>query len=75
MVEIDGATGRLFLDSNGRVHRHLAWAQFQRGEVVPLPRPETPGGPIGNITEGRPMESDAADEVPWDEETDDRLEL
>ena len=76
MVEIDGATGRLFLDSNGRVHRHLAWAQFQRGEVVPLPPPETPGGPIGNITiEGRPMESDAADEAPWDEETDDRLEL
>jgi outer membrane PBP1 activator LpoA protein len=76
MVEIDGATGRLFLDSNGRVHRHLAWAQFQRGEVVPLPPPETPGGPIGNITnEGRPMDSDAADEAPWDEETDDRLEL
>jgi len=76
MVEIDGATGRLFLDSNGRVHRHLAWAQFQRGEVVPLPPPETPGGPIGNITnEGRPMESDAADDAPWDEETDDRLEL
>ena len=37
MDEIDGATGRLFLASDGRVHRRLAWAQFQRGEPVPLP--------------------------------------
>jgi outer membrane PBP1 activator LpoA protein len=35
--ELDGATGRLYLDENGRVHRRLAWAQFQRGEPVPLP--------------------------------------
>jgi outer membrane PBP1 activator LpoA protein len=35
--EIDGATGRLYLDAQGRVHRRLAWAQFQRGEPVALP--------------------------------------
>ena len=76
MVEIDGATGELFLDGNGRVHRRLAWAQFQRGEVVPLPPPETPGGPIGDITEdGQAIESGAADEAPWDEEPRDGLEL
>jgi outer membrane PBP1 activator LpoA protein len=76
MVEIDGATGELFLDSGGRVHRRLAWAQFQRGEVVPLPPPESLGGPIEDITDdGRPMESDVADEAPWDEEPRSGLEL
>jgi len=35
--EIVGATGRLFLTPDGRVHRKLAWAQFQRGRLVPLP--------------------------------------
>jgi len=35
--EIVGATGRLFLTPDGRVHRKLAWAQFQRGQIVPLP--------------------------------------
>lgn len=37
MDEIDGATGRLYLAADGRVHRRLAWAQFQRGEPVALP--------------------------------------
>lgn len=35
--EIIGATGRLYLDSDNRVHRRLAWAQFKRGEPVLLP--------------------------------------
>jgi len=38
MDEMDGATGRLYLDPDGRVHRRLAWAQFQRGEPVALPQ-------------------------------------
>jgi len=38
MDEMDGATGRLYLDSDGRVHRRLAWAQFRRGEPVALPQ-------------------------------------
>lgn len=35
--EIIGATGRLYLDDNQRIHRRLAWARFERGEPVPLP--------------------------------------
>jgi outer membrane PBP1 activator LpoA protein len=37
MDEMDGATGRLYLAADGRVHRRLAWAQFQRGEPVAMP--------------------------------------
>jgi len=37
MDEMDGATGRLYLADDGRIHRRLAWAQFQRGEPVALP--------------------------------------
>ncbi len=37
MDEIVGATGRLFLTMDGRVHRKPAWARFQRGEPTPLP--------------------------------------
>jgi len=37
MDEIIGATGRLFLSPDGRIHRRLAWAQFERGQPVPLP--------------------------------------
>ena len=66
MDELDGASGTLFLDSAGRVHRRLAWAQFQRGEVVALPDPEGAGGPIQDITdEGDVIEPDAADDAPW----------
>lgn len=35
--EIPGATGKLYLDSDGRVHRRLAWAEFVRGRPVALP--------------------------------------
>jgi outer membrane PBP1 activator LpoA protein len=37
MDEIIGATGRLYLEADGRVHRKLAWAQFERGVPVALP--------------------------------------
>lgn len=37
MAEIDGATGVLYLDADGRVHRQLAWARFQGGEPVAMP--------------------------------------
>lgn len=37
MEEIAGATGTLYLDEDGRVHRRLAWAQFVRGTPVALP--------------------------------------
>ncbi|MDH5617605.1 MAG: penicillin-binding protein activator [Gammaproteobacteria bacterium] len=67
MSEIDGATGTLFLDANGRIHRRLAWAQFQRGETVALPRQEGIGGPIRDMSdEGEIVMPGAADDSPWD---------
>ena len=35
-IDIQGASGRLYLDQDKRVHRDLAWAQFDSGEPVPL---------------------------------------
>ena len=73
MTELDGATGRLYLDANGRIHRKLAWAQFQRGEVVALPGREDIGGPIQDISDdGQIIMPGAADESPWDADQQDR---
>jgi outer membrane PBP1 activator LpoA protein len=70
LVELDGATGELFLDQYGRIHRRLAWAQFQRGEAVALPRQEDVGGPIQDISDdGALIAPDVADEAPWDSAT------
>ena len=67
MTELNGATGELFLDATGRVHRRLAWAQFQRGEAIALPPQEVTGGPIENLSEeGEVLAPDAADDAPWD---------
>ncbi len=38
-TRFDGATGELYLDAEGRVHRRLAWAEFQNGVPVALPDP------------------------------------
>jgi len=68
MVDLDGATGRLFLDTGGRVHRRLSWAQFQGGEVIALPRIEDVGGPIQDISgDVEPISPEAADDSPWDQ--------
>jgi uncharacterized protein len=70
MQEIDGATGKLFLDRDGRVHRRLAWAQFQNGEVVALPEADRAGGPIRDISDNpEPVSPDAADDESWLETT------
>ena len=37
MEALSGATGQLFLTRDGKVHRKLAWARFERGEPVALP--------------------------------------
>jgi outer membrane PBP1 activator LpoA protein len=37
MDEIIGATGTLYLEEDGRVHRRMAWARFERGRLEPLP--------------------------------------
>jgi hypothetical protein len=70
MPEIDGATGVLFLDANGRVHRRLAWAEFRRGEPVPLPEPGDPGSPLQTTGEDDAVLSEDPDEgQTWYEET------
>jgi len=68
MQELDGATGTLFMDTRGRIHRRLSWAQFQRGEAVALPRMDGIGGPIRNIGEnGEAQQPQDTDDLPWDE--------
>ena len=72
MEELDGATGRLYLDYDGQVHRRLAWAQFQSGIPVALPEPEPIGGPIQDMSEqGELLQPDEADETPWLEPLED----
>ena len=69
MNELEGASGTLFLDQGGRIHRRLAWAQFQGGEVVALPDSEETGGPIQDISDaGEIIVPDVADDSPWDVE-------
>ncbi len=36
-TEVDGLSGTLLLTPSRRVERHLPWAEFQGGRVVPLP--------------------------------------
>jgi outer membrane PBP1 activator LpoA protein len=43
MPKLDGATGTLRLDSDGRIRRELPWAKFVSGEVRALPKSEPPG--------------------------------
>ena len=72
---IDGATGRLRVDIDGKVHRDLAWAQFQRGRPVALPRYDVPDAgtrppyPDGDAAETLPPEATDAEE--WYEQTGD----
>jgi len=69
LAELDGATGELFLDQQGRIHRRLAWAQYQRGEAIALPAQEEVGGPIQDISDdGTLITPEAADDAPWDTE-------
>jgi outer membrane PBP1 activator LpoA protein len=66
MDEIDGATGTLHLSSDGRVHRRMAWAQFQRGQPVALPKPEPTGSPIQDMSDtGELQAPGATDTETW----------
>ena len=70
MMEVDGATGKLHMDADGRVRRKLAWAQFQRGKPVALPEIESAGGPIQDISNEPELQLPAsADDESWFEET------
>lgn len=69
MQEIDGASGRLFLDADGRIRRYLAWAQFQNGQPVALPGLEMPGGPIQDLSNApEPLLPAEANEELWSED-------
>jgi hypothetical protein len=37
MEELIGASGRLYIGTDGRIHRKLAWARFERGTPVAMP--------------------------------------
>ncbi len=66
LQEIDGATGRLYMSEDGRIHRRLAWAQFQGGEVVALPETEPAFGPIQDASDdAEQLIPEAADEEAW----------
>jgi outer membrane PBP1 activator LpoA protein len=64
--ELDGATGNLFMSDDGRIHRRLAWGQFQRGQVVGLPDIEITEGPIQDVSDDAELLlPEAADEEAW----------
>ncbi len=67
MNEIVGATGRLFLSADGRIHRRLAWAQFERGQPVALP--DMSGFP-GRLEEQVPEDSEE-EPMYWPEDSRD----
>lgn len=70
MPEIDGATGVLYLDSGGRIHRRLAWAEFRGGQPVPLPPPDGTRGALRSIGKDGALEPDDSDDgETWYEET------
>jgi hypothetical protein len=70
MQEIDGATGKLYLDEGNRIRRRLAWAQFQSGEPVAMPDTDDRGGPIQDISdEGELLLPESADNELWFEQT------
>lgn len=60
-----GVTGDLYLDKDRRVHRELAWAQFQNGQPSPLPE-ATPQGlvPDNSQSNTQPQTQDITDESP-----------
>ncbi len=65
MDELRGATGSLFLDSEGKVHRKLAWAEFRGGEAHALPELEDSGIPVEFLEQAPQSDDDA---TPWYEE-------
>ena len=56
MPEIDGVTGRLYIDERGRIHRKLPWARFENGTPVAQPLEPQLLTPADQL----PDESDAA---------------
>jgi len=71
--EIDGATGGLRMDADGRIHRKLAWAEFSADEIVALPDPFEPIMPIDvgpfDTPPGPGIDPQPADAESWPEPT------
>ena len=58
------------MSDDGRIHRRLAWGQFQRGQVVGLPDIEITEGPIQDVSDDAELLlPEAADEEAWPEPT------
>ncbi|MCI0517484.1 MAG: penicillin-binding protein activator [Woeseiaceae bacterium] len=49
MEELIGATGRLYIGTDGRIHRKLAWARFERGTPIAMPEEPATTLPTDNI--------------------------
>ena len=64
MEEVVGATGRLFLTSDGRIHRKLAWGQFVGGQPVALPNTDEFEEHFDEID----VEQDDTDSIGWQDD-------
>ncbi len=62
---LDGASGRLYVDADGRVHRRLAWAEFRNGTPDALPDADEAGPGDAGESNG-----DIEDLDEWNRETD-----
>jgi outer membrane PBP1 activator LpoA protein len=52
IAEMLGATGQLFQTTDGRIHRKLAWAQFDNGEPVAMPELDALTDPLDMELDG-----------------------
>ncbi|MFP4616050.1 MAG: penicillin-binding protein activator [Thiohalospira sp.] len=43
-IRLEGATGQLAADADGRIQRQLQWAEYRHGRIIPLPAMLTPAG-------------------------------
>ncbi|MEE4185833.1 MAG: penicillin-binding protein activator [Gammaproteobacteria bacterium] len=51
-IELDGLTGKLYVDANGVLHRRLKWARIERGVPATLPdTPQTLGSGAENLAQ------------------------
>lgn len=57
----NGRTGRLGLDEQGRIHRQLQWAVFEKGIPRPVPHPGATAGPAENGGEPELLGNDILD--------------
>ncbi len=57
VVSLDGATGQLRLDADGKVRRSLSWAEFVDGEALAKPLPEA--------TDPLQLDIESPDDTEW----------